>query len=139
MKMTKHNYYLSIHKRKNSSQSQDEMTKRLEIAKKIYTRSLERFDELVAPYITVLKINQDNLPAADKVSLWDSEHFANTLTHDQSCKTYNPDFRQLIHVGYKVAVEMGEEFTWALDEYRQVIEEQVRYNLLERHLKPIFL
>ncbi len=113
--------------------------KGLEIAKKIYTRSLERFDELVAPYVTVLKIKQDNLPATNKVSLWDSEQFVNALMHDQSCKTYNPDFRQLIHVGYKVAVEMGEEFTLALDEYRQVIEEQVRYNLLERHLKPIFL
>jgi hypothetical protein len=44
----------------------------------------------------------------------------------------------LIHVAYKIAVEMGDEFKNALDENREVIEENVKYNILERHLKSLF-
>lgn len=111
----------------------------LEIAKQVYAKSLERYDELTGPYLSVLNIQQNKLPAIKEVNSWNSAQYVNALTHDQKCKTYNPDFRQLIHVGYKIAVEMGDTFTSVLSEYRQIIAEQVRYNLLERHLKPLFL
>lgn len=111
----------------------------LEIAKEIYKKSLLRFDELTEPYATVLNINRGELPHPDEVDKYDPVKFAETLTHNQSCKNYNPGFRQLIHVGYKIAVEMGDSYISALIKYRDIIEKNVKYNLLERHLKPIFM
>jgi len=80
----------------------------LEIAQQIYADALGRFDELCGPYATVIDIKKDKLPAVAEVMKWDSAKFAATLRHDQQCQDYNPNFRQLIHVGYKVAVEMGD-------------------------------
>jgi hypothetical protein len=110
----------------------------LAIAKKIYIHSLNRFEELTAPYESVLSINKKNLPGESVVNAWGSREYVAALQHDQQCSDYNPDLRQLIHVGYKVAVEMGSEFTDALREYRSIISERVTYNLLERHLKKLF-
>jgi len=47
--------------------------------------------------------------------------------------------RQLIHIGFKVAAEMGDRFTDALDESARTINEGVTENIYERHLRPIFL
>jgi hypothetical protein len=47
--------------------------------------------------------------------------------------------RQLMHVGYRVAAEAGDEFLGALDRYRETIASRVQANLLERHIKPLFL
>lgn len=110
----------------------------LEIAKEIYVRSLERYDELTGPYATVLKIDKALLPPATVVNQWNGRRFSDTLTHDQQCADYNPHFRQLIHVGYKIAAEMGKPFLAALDTHRELIHAKVRDNLLERHLKPLF-
>jgi hypothetical protein len=111
----------------------------LEIAKKIYLGSLSRYDELTAPYESVLKIDKSNLPSAGTVGQWPQKQFVKALTHDRQCSEFNPDFRQLIHVGYKIAVELGDEYFSALGEYREEIEKNVKYNLLERHLKLLFL
>ena len=113
--------------------------KGLEIAKEIYKKSLLRFDELTEPYATVLNINRDKLPSPAEVDKYDSAKFTEALIHNQSCKNYNPSFRQLIHVGYKIAVELGDTYTIALDKYRDIIEQNVKYNILERHLKLLFL
>ena len=82
----------------------------LAIAKEIYRKSLQRYDELTGPYATVLSIDPKKLPGADEVDSWNSRQFSEALTHDQQCRNYNPHFRQLIHVGYKIAAEMGESF-----------------------------
>lgn len=111
----------------------------LEIAKAFYAGSLGRFDELTGPYATVLKIDPKMLPATSEVKKWNSRQFCDALTHNQQCADYNPHFRQLIHVGYKIAVEMGAPFHKALDKHHAIIAEKVKYNLLERHLKPLFL
>jgi hypothetical protein len=111
----------------------------LDIAKQVYAKALDRYDELTGPYSNVLSIQKNRLPDVRQVNSWSSEQYVMTLTHDQKCKEYNPDFRQLIHVGYKIAVEMGDIFISALDEYRSIIAEQVKYNIMEKHLKPIFL
>lgn len=66
---------------------------------------------------------------------WSSTLLANTLIHEQTCGDYNPHFRQLIHIAYKVAAEMGIEFKDALDYYRYIIEEEVYTNLFNRHLR----
>jgi hypothetical protein len=111
----------------------------LEIAKEIYAGSIERYEELTAPYATVLHINKSKLPSVKEVSAWDGLRFAEALTHEIRCANYNPDFRQLIHVGYKMAAEMGDRFLQALDDNREIVSEKVKSNLLEKHLKPLFL
>jgi hypothetical protein len=79
------------------------------------------------------------LPSAGEVNKWNSRQFSEALTHNQQCKGYNPHFRQLIHVGYKIAYEMGDQFLSALDKYHEITAGKVKNNLLERHLKPLFL
>ncbi len=111
----------------------------LTIAKEIYTRALDRMGELCGPYATVIDIDTGLLPVSDEVRGWDGARFAATLRHDSSCPQYNPSFRQLLHVGYKVAAEMGPRFRSALQQYEAIIAEQVTANLYDRHLRPLFL
>jgi hypothetical protein len=111
----------------------------LEIAKKIYNQSLERFDELCGPYASVIDIKKQNLPSEKVVNAWDGESYARALRHDQSCQDYNPDLRQLLHVGYKVAAEMKDSYYPALEKYADTIAEQVLQNIYDRHMKPLFL
>ena len=86
----------------------------LAIAKEIYAKALARIDELCGPYATVIDIDRSKLPAPDAVAKWDGERFAAALRHNPSCPQYNPSFRQLLHVGYKIAAELGPRFTDAL-------------------------
>jgi hypothetical protein len=111
----------------------------LRIAKLVYTRSLERMDELCRPYATVIDIDTSKLPDKENVSAWSGKKFAETLRHDPSNTAYNQHFRQLLHVGYKIAAEMGSEFTDALKTNEPIIAHLVTQNLYERHIKPVFL
>ena len=52
---------------------------------------------------------------------------------------FNPNLRQLLHVGYKIAAEMGTRFTDALDKYEETIAANVTENIYERHIRPLFL
>jgi hypothetical protein len=113
--------------------------KGLEIAKKIYSGAMSRYDELTGPYATVLDIDKGKLPSVEEVNAYTSKQFTDALIHNQDCKDYNSSFRQVIHVGYKIAVELGDEFSNALDEYREVIAKNVKYNILNRHLSLLFL
>lgn len=111
----------------------------LAIAKEIYGKALPRIDELCGPYATVIDIHRSTLPAPDKVATWDGRRFAVALRHNPACRQYNPSFRQLLHVAYKIAAELGPRFTDALDAYESTIAQQVTTNLYERHLRPLFL
>jgi len=111
----------------------------LTIAKDIYAQALSRIDELCGPYATVIDIDKTKLPDPDEVRRWDGARFAATLRHDRRCPQYNPSFRQLLHVGYKVAAQMGPRFTEALDKYETIIAENVTANIYERHIRPLFL
>jgi len=110
----------------------------LTAAKKIYANSYHRKDELCAPYADVIDIDESKLPTVEEVNAWGSEKFVNTLRHDQSCPDYNPNFRQLIHVAYKVAAEMGDEYISLLEKYEDIIGQCVEENIYERHLKRLF-
>ena len=112
--------------------------KGLDVAKKIYISAFGRFDELCGPYASVIDIRKDKLPSAAEVGKWNSVKFADTLRHNQKCPGYSPDFRQLVHVGYKVAVEMGQEFYDAIEANADIIAANVGHNVLERHLIPVF-
>jgi tagaturonate epimerase len=110
----------------------------LAVAKKIYAGALNRYDELAAPYATVIDIDPEKLPPIEIVNGWSSERFVNALRHEQSCPDYNPSFRQLIHVAYKVAYELGDEYLRALEKHSDIVGRNVTHNLLNRHLIPIF-
>jgi tagaturonate epimerase len=110
----------------------------LEIAKEIYRQAFARFDELSAPYAPVIDIDKAQLPSPETVAAWDSKTYTETLRHVQACQSYNPNVRQLLHIAFKVAAEMGERFLKALDINERVIARNVTENLLERHIKPIF-
>jgi len=112
--------------------------KGLEMAKKIYKEGLSRQEELCAPYADVIDIKQDLLPSAAEVDSWGSEKFANTLRHIPGQADYNASLRQLIHVGYKIAAEQGEEYTNLLKEHHALVGSCVEENLFDRHLKRLF-
>jgi len=107
-------------------------------AKYIYANALVRKDKLCAPYADVIDIDDAQLPSAEEVNNWTSDEFAKSLIHDQEQSKYNPCFRQLIHVAYKVASEMGASYTDLLEKYADIIGECVEKNIYERHLRRLF-
>lgn len=111
----------------------------LELAKAIYAKALGRFDELTGPYATVIDVQIEGLPTADEVNSWTGEKFANTLRHDQRHPDFNPQFRQLLHCGYKVAAEFGDTYFNALNKYKDIIAKNVTENIYDRHIKPLFI
>ena len=110
----------------------------LDLAKKIYVNALGRMEELTVPYATVIDIDPGQLPSPVEVAGWDADTFARTLRHNQADPLYNPSFRQLIHVSYKIAAEFGDEYYPALEKHTAVIGEQITANLCERHVKRLF-
>lgn len=111
----------------------------LVIAKEVYASALARADELCGPYATVIDIDESALPTADEVNGWTGERYASALRHDQANQHYNPSLRQLLHVGYKVAAEMGDRYYGALEQFESDVARNVTANLWERHLKPLFI
>ncbi len=111
----------------------------LSIAKEVYAKALSRMDELCGPYETVIDIDRAKLPTVQEVDKWDGERFASVLRHEQSCEQYNLNFRQILHVAYKVAAEMGTRFSDALKKYEDIIAENVTENIYERHIRPVFM
>ncbi len=110
----------------------------LRIAQEIYAGAYGRFDELTGPYATVIDVKKDRLPDPGTVAGWGSDEYVGHLRHDQANAAYSPDFRQLIHVGFKVAAEMGTRYLDALEKYEKIIAQNVTDNLFTRHIKPIF-
>ena len=110
----------------------------IDLAKAIYCGALARFDELCGPYATVIDIDKNRLPPTREVERWSGRKFADTLRHIPGHPDYNPDFRQLLHVGYRVAAEYGAEFIRALATHRETVGRQVIENILERHVKRLF-
>ena len=110
----------------------------LTIAKEVYAGAYSRFDELTGPYATVIDIDKSALPTPEEVNSWDSDKYVNTLRHVQSHADYNQNFRQLIHVGFKVAAEMTDRYTDALKKNEAIIAKNVTENILDRHIFKIF-
>jgi hypothetical protein len=111
----------------------------LALAKEIYAKALAKKDELCAPYATVIDIDPAKLPAADVVNGWTSEEFVSALRHDPANPAFNPHLRQLVHVGFKVAAQMGGRYLAMLTACEPTIARNVTGNLFERHLKPLFV
>lgn len=111
----------------------------LELAKDLYAAALPRAAELIQPYAPVVEIDVATLPSADTVRRWDSARFLAALDHDQAVPDYDQQFRQFLHVSFKIAAEAGPRFIEALGKHREVIARRVRNNLLEKHITPLFL
>lgn len=110
----------------------------LEMAKKIYTIAFNRQEELCGPYSTVIDIDPVTLPLPAEVEHWNGEKFAATLRNIPGNPDYHPGFRQLIHVGYKVAAEMGDEYLSMINKNSNLVGEQVMINIYDRHLCRLF-
>jgi hypothetical protein len=70
---------------------------------------------------------------------WDSGTFAAALRHDLKCQEYNPHFRQLLHIAFRIAAEMGERFLTAVRSNEEIVSQQVSGNLFDRHIKRLFM
>jgi len=110
----------------------------LAVAKEIYAGAFEQADALCVPYATVVDIKKPALPLPSVVNGWTSRQFVSALRHDPGCPDFNPSFRQLIHVGFKIAARMGDRYLDALKEHEAVIARNVTGNLFERHIQPLF-
>ncbi|MEK6232822.1 MAG: tagaturonate epimerase family protein [Luteolibacter sp.] len=110
----------------------------LELAKEIYAQALAKKEALCEPYATVIDIDFAKLPSAETVNDWTSEQFTGALRHDQSNSAYDPNVRQLLHVGFKIAAQLGDTYIKALHDNRETVSRCVTENLLDRHMKPLF-
>ena len=111
----------------------------LEIAKEVYREAFAHSDELCKPYAAVIDINYAKLPSTEEVNGWTSEQYISALRHDENNPAYNSSFRQLLHVGFKVASKMGERYLRVLESNKEIVGRNVTTNLYERHIKPIFV
>jgi hypothetical protein len=111
----------------------------LSLAKEIYGKALEKQEALCAPYAAVIDIDAGQLPSRETVQGWSSEQFVAALRHDPACAGFNPHVRQLLHVGYKVAAQMGDRYLKMLEACEPTVAKNVTTNLYERHLKPLFV
>ncbi len=112
--------------------------KGLDFVKNIYFESLEKTEELCAPYADVIDINISQLPSKNEVEDWDSKKFAGSLRHVPGNKYYNPNMRQLIHVAYKLAAIKMDEYIRLLDANEKIVSECVFENIYNRHICRLF-
>ncbi|MFP6880464.1 MAG: tagaturonate epimerase family protein [Roseibacillus sp.] len=111
----------------------------LDLAKQIYATALEKKEALCEPYATVIDVDDAKLPSAEEVSGWTSDQYTGALRHDQGNSAYNQHFRQLLHVGFKVAAQLGDTYLDALKANSEVIGKNVCENIYDRHMVPLFV
>lgn len=111
----------------------------LAAAKEIYAQAYGHREELCAPYVTVIDINSAKLPAPEEVERWSSGQYTAALRHNPDSAAYNSSFRQLLHVGFKVAAKMGRRYLDLLEANEAIIARNVTENLYGRHIVPVFL
>ena len=111
----------------------------LALAKEIYAEAFAHQEELCGPYATVIDIDPAKLPAPETVKGWSSEQYTSALRHVQTNPAYNSSFRQLLHVGFKIAARMGRRYLDLLEANEAVIARNVTENLFDRHIAPVFL
>jgi tagaturonate epimerase len=110
----------------------------LDFVKEIYFESLEKIDELSAPYADVIDIKVSSLPSKKAVSEWTAKKFADTLRHIPENPDYNPNMRQLIHVAYKLAALKMKDYFRLLDANEKIVSQGVFENIYNRHICRLF-
>jgi len=111
----------------------------LALAKEIYACAIEHIDELTGPYATVIDIDRAKLPSAAEAHGWTSGQFSGALRHDQKHSLFNPSFRQLLHVSFKLAAKKGPRYLDLLKAHEEIVGRNVTENLYARHLRPLFV
>jgi len=111
----------------------------LELAKEIYGNAFGHRDALCEPYASVIDIDYSALPAPGEVARWTAQQYTSALRHDQSNPGFNPNLRQLLHVGYKEAAKLGPRYLDMLQRCEEQISRNVTENLFDRHIRPLFL
>jgi hypothetical protein len=110
----------------------------LTIVHEVYQSAYERYDEMCGPYAAVIDVDRKKLPSPAEFAALRGSDVVACLEHNQECSAYNPNIRQLMHVGYKVAAELGPRFADALQAFSGVIAGHVTSNIYNRHLTKIF-
>jgi len=110
----------------------------LALVKRIYAGALNHFDELTAPYATVIDIDKQALPTAETVNHWTGQQLANALRHIPDHREYNPNMRQLVHVAFKLAAKEGQKYLDLLAANKDIVGSQVTENIFDRHIKRLF-
>jgi hypothetical protein len=111
----------------------------LVLAKDIYAEAFAHSAELCVPYATVIDIDPAKLPSPNEVKGWSSDQYTSALRHVEGAPAYNSSLRQLLHVGFKVAANMGDRYLGLLESNETVIAKNVTENLFSRHIAPVFL
>jgi hypothetical protein len=111
----------------------------LALAKEVYAEAFAHKEELCEPYAAVIDINYAKLPSPEVVKGWTAEQYTDALRHVQKNPNFNPNVRQLLHVGYKVAAKMGDRYLNMLRRSEESISRNVTQNIFDRHIKPLFL
>ena len=111
----------------------------LALTKEIYSEAFAHRDDLCAPYAAVIDIDPATLPSPDEVRAWSSEQYTSALRHVPGAAVYNRSFRQLLHVGFKIAAHMGQRYIDLIEANEDVIARNVTENLYDRHIAPVFL
>ena len=111
----------------------------LALAKEVYAEAFAHKEELCEPYAAVIDIDYAKLPSPEVVKGWTAEQYTDALRHVQKNPNFNPNVRQLLHVGYKVAAKMGDRYLNMLKQSEDSISRNVTENIFDRHIKPLFL
>ena len=110
----------------------------LALAQELYGEALAHVDELCGPYATVIDIDRAKLPTAEAVKGWTGKQYTDALRHDQRNPGFNPSFRQLLHVAFKLAAKKGRLYLDLLEANEEIVGQNVTENLYQRHLRPLF-
>ena len=108
------------------------------LSKEIYATAFEQSEALCGPYATVIDIDPSQLPTPETVNGWSSDQYVNALRHIPDHPEYNPHFRQLLHIAFKLAAKQGSRYTDLLKANEAIVAKNVTENLYERHFKRIF-
>jgi hypothetical protein len=111
----------------------------LALAKEVYADAFDHKKELCEPYAAVIDIDFARLPLPGEVNGWTAGQYTDALRHVRTNPNFNPNVRQLLHVGYKVAAKMGDRYLNMLKRSEESISRNVTENLFDRHIKPLFL
>ena len=111
----------------------------LVLAREVYAEAYTHREALCQPYAAVIDIDYAKLPLPSEVARWSGEQFTSALRHDPACPRFDRNFRQLLHVGFKIAAKMSDRYLRILEQSEASVARNVTHNLFARHIQPIFI
>ena len=110
----------------------------LKLAKDIYVEAFRRQDELVCRMRPWSTFAGRNFHLRKRFATGPRSNIP-PLRHVPASAAYNRNFRQLLHVSFKIAAKMGNRYLDLLRQNEAVIAKNVTENLYARHVVPVFL